>query len=224
MMYRKRFNLNDNKKNVKEWLEDVCENTGVGKNNKVKFAISVCEILIKHIVKTDIFYDLTPHVKTPRERYAITMLLLYGCLDSLYSGDVSEYNGILLNCMCILHDTIEDEVKEKIYKGLEFEWNLKKENGVEKPKICVEFLLWLINKRIEVESGKDYNQKIAKIMNVIIMTGIHLVDDSVKNKERAIDDKIYQKFKNAGSFLPLDTDTESTLALLISNTSIRLDF
>jgi hypothetical protein len=39
MMYRKRFNLNDNKENVKDWLEEVCENTGIGKSNKVKFAI-----------------------------------------------------------------------------------------------------------------------------------------------------------------------------------------
>ena len=56
------------------------------------------------------------------------------------------------------------------------------------------------------------------------MTGIHLSHDSVKNKEHAIDDKIYQKFKNAGSFLTLDADIGSTLALLISNTSVRLDF
>lgn len=224
MMLRKRFNLDDNKEHVKEWLEDVCQDTGIGKKNKVKFAISACEILMEQIIRTNIFYDLTSHIKTPRERYAITMLLLYGFLDSLYSGDAPEYNAILLNCICILHDTIEDEIKEKIYKGLEFEWNLKKENGVEKPKISIEFLLWLINKRIEVESEKTYDQKSAKIMNVIIMTGIHLSHDSVKNKEYAIDDKIYQKFKNAGSFLTLNADIGSTLALLISNTSVRLDF
>ena len=224
MMYRKRFNLNDNKENVKDWLEEVCENTGIGKSNKVKFAISACETLIEQIIRTNIFYNLTSHIKTPRERYAITMLLLYGFLDSLYSGDAPEYNAILLNCICILHDTIEDEIKEKIYKGLEFKWNLKKENEVERPKIIIEFLLWLINKRVEIETEKTYDQKSAKIMNVIIMTGIHLSHDSVKNKERAIDDKIYQKFNNAGSFVALDIDIISTLARLISNSSVRLDF
>jgi hypothetical protein len=223
-MYRKRFNLNDNKENVKDWLEEVCENTGIGKSNKVKFAISACETLIEQIIRTNIFYNLTSHIKTPRERYAITMLLLYGFLDSLYSGDAPEYNAILLNCICILHDTIEDEIKEKIYKGLEFKWNLKKENEVERPKIIIEFLLWLINKRVEIETEKTYDQKSAKIMNVIIMTGIHLSHDSVKNKERAIDDKIYQKFNNAGSFVALDIDIISTLARLISNSSVRLDF
>jgi hypothetical protein len=50
-MYRKRFNLNDNKENVKDWLEDVCENTGIGKSNKVKFAISACETLIALLPK-----------------------------------------------------------------------------------------------------------------------------------------------------------------------------
>ena len=224
MMYRKRFNLNDNKQNVKDWLEDVCENTGIGKNNKVKFAIFACETLIEQIIRTNIFYDLTSHIKTPREKYAITMLLLYGFLDSLYSGDASEYNAILLNCICILHDTIEDEIKGKIYKGLEFEWNLKTKNELEKPIISIEFLLWLINKRIKIETEETYDQNSAKIMNVIIMTGIHLSHDSVKNKEYAIDDKIYKKFKNSGSFLPLDATITSTLALLISNTSVRLDF
>lgn len=224
MMYRKKFHLEDNKEHVKEWLEDVCENTGIGKSNKVKFAISACEIITEQIIRTNIYYDSTSHIKTSRERYAITMLLLYGYLDSLYSGDASEYNGILLNCICILHDTIEDEIKKKVYKGLVFEWNLGKENGVEKPKISIEFLLWLINKRIEIESGKSYDEKTAKIMNVIIMTGIHLSHASVKNREYVVDDKNYQRFKKAGSFLPLDADIGATLALLISNTSVRLDF
>jgi hypothetical protein len=70
----------------------------------------------------------------------------------------------------------------------------------------------------------NINWTLEEFINIMREKVIMQIENLIKNKEHAIDDKIYQKFKNAGSFLPLDADIGSTLALLISNTSVRLDF
>jgi len=218
-MYRKNFHLNAEFSDHS--LLQHCSDTGIGQKDKIKIARFVCEELINQITFAYIVFDLTPQIKTPRERYAITMWLLYGTLFAVFedvtkNGKDMEGLNIMMDCMWIVHDTMKDDYKDKIYKYINFEWSETKKN-IEPPTICIEFMDWLINLQKQSKSTQDTVHK-------IFTTGRHIARCWVLKVEFPNNDNWYHQLKGEGSYLDLKSPIKNTLPLLLTDKNFRLEF